>query len=145
MSNVGLLAGSCLALATLLPMPVTAVQGDTPQVYSSPTVVSVENCGLLFTDNQAGVSGTDTGYSLPIGRQTIWFFGDVFLLQPTLPNKQYVANVSNCALVVPSGSGPELLRRYTFLTDPATGLARQVISGRHGGSKDPTVARRRLV
>ncbi len=95
-------------------------------------VVRVENAGLLFTDNPAGVSGTDEGYSLPLGSQTLWLFGDVFLLAPTAPAKPYVGNVSNCALLVPRGSGPAPLRRYTFLTDPKTGLARPVIPNEAG-------------
>lgn len=90
-------------------------------------VEKVENAGLLFTDNAAGVSGVDAGYSLPMGRQTLWLFGDVFLLDPTAPTKSYVGAVSNCALLVPAGSGAVALHDYTFLTDPKTGLARQVM------------------
>ena len=32
------------------------------------SVLRVQNAGLLFTDNQAGVSGTDAGYSIPLER-----------------------------------------------------------------------------
>ncbi len=92
----------------------------------TPRVVSVENAGLLFTDNPAGVSGVDAGYSLPIGKETLWLFGDVFLLHPSDPQKRYVGSVSNTALVT-SARTIAGLRRYRFLTDPATGLARQVI------------------
>jgi hypothetical protein len=100
-------------------------------------VVSVENGGLLFTDNQAGVSGTDAGFSCPIGDETLWIFGDVFLLHPTKPDKPYVGNVSNCGLLVPKGTGAAPLKRYKFLTNPATGLARQLIP-LNGTEKDGT-------
>lgn len=93
----------------------------------APRVVSVENGGLLFTDNQAGVSGTDAGYSVPMGAQTLWLFGDVFLLHPSDPARQYVGAVSNCALLTGRGHGAAPLSKYQFLVDPATGLARQVI------------------
>ena len=92
------------------------------------SVRSVENAGLLFTDNPAGVSGTDAGYSLPVGgKQTLWLFGDVFLLDKT-PAQSYSGFVSNCALLVPSGGGIGPLRTYTFLTDAKTGLARRLLS-----------------
>lgn len=94
-----------------------------------PRVLTVENGGLLFTDNPAGVSGVDAGYSVPMGRWTLWLFGDVFLLHPTDPKKPYVGGLSNAALVVPAGPISSL-SRYRFLTDPATGLARQVIPNR---------------
>ncbi len=92
----------------------------------SARVVAVENRGLLFTDNPAGVSGVDAGYSMPVGAWVLWLFGDVFLLHPTDPAKPYVGGLSNAALMVPRG-GVASLRRYRFLTDPVTGLARQVI------------------
>ena len=92
-----------------------------------PAVQKVENAGLLFTDNAAGVSGTDAGYSLPLGKQTLWLFGDVFLLDPVAPSRPYVGAVSNCALLVPAGAGTTPLHSYAFLTDPKTGLARQVL------------------
>ncbi len=102
-------------------------------VNRAPTfrVEKVENGGLLFTDNQAGVSGVDCGYSLPIGGHTLWFFGDIFLLHPTDPSGRYVGGVSNAALVVPAG-GVASLRKYHFLADPVTGLARQVIPNAPG-------------
>ena len=93
----------------------------------TPSVRSVENAGLLFTDNPSGVSGTDAGYSLPMGKQTLWLFGDVFLLGRS-PARNYSGFVSNCAALVPSGAGADVLRRYTFLTDPTTGMARRVLS-----------------
>ncbi len=86
----------------------------------------VENGGLLFTDNPAGVSGTDAGYSLPMGDQTLWLFGDVFLLHPTDPAKPYVGGVSNTGLLVPAGHGVAPLKRYQFLTD-ARGVARPML------------------
>src|SRR5262245_41959763 len=97
-----------------------------------PRVEKVENGGLLFTDNPAGISGMDCGYSLPLNGQTLWFCGDVFLLHPTEPKKPYVGGVSNGALLVPVGSGTGPLRRYTFLTDTQTGLARQVLPNEKG-------------
>jgi len=98
---------------------------------ASPKVVKVQNAGLLFTDNQAGVSGVDAGYSIPIGRQVLWLFGDVFLLHPTDPDKRYVGGLSNAGLVVPGG-GVAALAKHRFLTDPGTGLARQAIPNRPG-------------
>ena len=95
-------------------------------------VAKVENCGLLFTDNGAGVSGTDCGYSVPIGRQTLWLFGDVFLLAPADPQRPYVGGVSNCGLVVPAGNGVRPLSRARFLTNPASGLARALLPNRPG-------------
>ena len=97
-----------------------------------PSVQKVENAGLLFTDNAAGVSGTDAGYSIPLPSRSLWLFGDVFLLDPSSPTKTYVGGVSNCGLLVPKGAGVAPLRRYTFLTDPATGLARQVLPSAPG-------------
>ena len=95
---------------------------------NTPSVRAVENAGLLFTDNPAGVSGTDAGYSLPLGnKQTLWLFGDVFLLDNS-PVRSYNGFVSNCALLVPSGAGMAPLKNYTFLTDAKTGLARRVLS-----------------
>jgi hypothetical protein len=108
-----------------------ALRGRPPSAPPSRVAASVrtvENAGLLFTDNPAGVSGTDAGYSLPMGGQTLWLFGDVFLLDRATPARTYVGAISNCALLVPAGKGSAPLRRYTFLTDPATGLARPVLS-----------------
>lgn len=104
--------------------------GQVPQA-TGPTVIKVENGGLLFTDNPAGVSGVDCGYSLPIGTRVLWFFGDVFLLHPTDPAGRYVGGVSNAALTVPN-TGHAGLRQYRFVTDPRTGLARQVIPNAPG-------------
>lgn len=109
-----------------------------PEPAASLKVEKVENGGLLFTDNPAGVSGVDGGYSLPIGNQSLWLFGDVFLLHPNRPEKPYVGAVSNCALLLPKGKGVTPLRRYTFLTDAKTGLARQVIP-RMGGEGTDTL------
>ena len=74
------------------------------------------------------MSGTDAGYSIPMKGQTLWLFGDVFLLDPLSPAKKHVGAVSNCALLVPSGSGVAPLGRHRFLVDSNTGLARQVIT-----------------
>ena len=91
------------------------------------SVSKVENGGLLFTDNSAGVSGVDAGYSIPLTNQTLWLFGDVFLLDPQAPDKTYIGGVSNCAAVAAKGTGAAPLRNYAFLTDPKTGAARQVL------------------
>jgi len=90
-------------------------------------VERVENCGLLFTDNRAGVNGTDAGYSIPMGGRTLWLFGDVFLQDPVATTKPFAGSLSNCGLLAAAGHGPDPLLRYNFLTDPATGLARQLI------------------
>src|SRR5258706_16349655 len=87
----------------------TIARADSPE---SARVVSVENCGLLFTDNKSGVSGTDAGYSIPIGNRTVWLFGDVFLLHPTDPAKRFVGGLSICALTVPAGHGVNTLSSY---------------------------------
>jgi hypothetical protein len=108
--------------------------GATP--LQSASIVRVENAGLLFTDNQAGVSGTDAGYSIPLEKQTLWLFGDCFLLDPKSPARNYVGAVSNCGLVVPKGSGIAPLKRYRFLTDPKTGLARQLVDSETVKGKD---------
>jgi hypothetical protein len=97
-------------------------------LFAAPSVLKVENGGLLFTDNQAGVSGTDAGYSVPLGNQTLWMFGDVFLLDPTVPIKPYLRMISNCGLWVPSGSGIEPLRHYKFFTEPQSGIARPLLT-----------------
>ncbi len=107
-------AGMCSALTGMLALG------------ALPRVARVENAGLLFTDNQAGVSGVDAGYSLPIGKETLWLFGDVFLLHPTDPAKRYVGGLSNAALIT-SARTASGLTRYRFISDPQTGLARQVI------------------
>jgi hypothetical protein len=95
-------------------------------VSSSSSVQSVQNAGLLFTDNQAGVSGTDAGYSIPLEKQTLWLFGDCFLLDPKAPSRNYVGAVSNCGLLVSRAGGAAALRKYRFLTDDR-GLARQLL------------------
>ena len=110
-------------MLTLLLLPLTSFA----QGQSAPTVQKVENAGLLFTDNNAGVSGTDAGYSIPLPHQTLWLFGDVFLLDPQSPTKTYVGGVSNCAALVAKGAGVAPLRTYAFLTDNKSGVARQVI------------------
>lgn len=95
--------------------------------YGSPGVIKVENRGLLFTNNQAGVTGVDGGYSTPMGNKTLWFFGDVFLLNPTSPTQAYVGGVTNCGLLTDAGKGAAPLSHYRFFTDPKTGVARQLI------------------
>jgi hypothetical protein len=95
----------------------------------------VQNAGLLFTDNPAGVSGVDAGYSIPLDKQTLWLFGDTFLLDPNSPARNYVGAVSNCGLVVPKGSGPSPLKGYRFLTDENR-LARQLIDSETVKGKD---------
>ena len=107
-----------------------------PPTANTPSIVAVENAGLLFTDNGAGVSGTDAGYSIPLGKQTLWLFGDVFLLDPKHPRKTSAGAVSNCGLLVPSGKGPAPLKRFRFLTDGRTGLARELLSAEAGAAKE---------
>ena len=97
-----------------------------------PRVERVQNCGLLFTDNQAGVTGTDCGYSLAVGSRTLWFFGDVFLRDPVSPGRESRGFLSNCALHVPAGKGAAPLRRYRFLVDRTTGCARPVLLNEPG-------------
>lgn len=109
-------------LATLFAVSVSA--------ESLPRIASVESEGLLFTDNKAGVTGVDGYFSVPIGKQTVWFFGDVFLNDPTDPQKKWHGDVSNCALLTPSGHGRHGLFNYEFLTNSTTGLARPVIPNR---------------
>jgi hypothetical protein len=103
-----------------------------PASEAQARIAKVENKGLLFTDNSAGVSGVDGYFSLPMGYQTVWFFGDVFLLDPTSPEKPWVGNVSNCALLTPSGKGIRGLSQYQFLTDPKTGCARPILPNKSG-------------
>jgi len=98
-----------------------------PAPDAGPRILTVRSRGLLFTDNQAGVSGVDAGYSIPAGRRVLWLFGDVFLQHPTDPDRRWVGGLSNAALVAPLGRGPEPLRRGRFVTDRATGLAVEVI------------------
>ena len=119
---------SSAALAALAP-ELAASANNRPQPTAPakrPQVARVENGGLLFTDNAAGVSGVDAGYSLPLGNRTLWLFGDVFLLEAA-PRRSYAGGVSNCGLLVPAGKGAAPLRRYAFLTDPKTGLARPLL------------------
>jgi hypothetical protein len=126
----------CLAAILCLPLQGANTQRPPAQPANGPSVRSVENAGLLFTDNPAGVSGTDAGYSLPMGKQTLWLFGDVFLLDPKAPAKPFLGSLSNCALLVPAGRGAAPLHTYRFLTDPATGLARQVLPSAPGEGKE---------
>jgi hypothetical protein len=122
------------------------------QSAAAPRVLRVENAGLLFTDNQSGVSGTDAGYSLPIGRDVLWIFGDCFLLHPTAPERRYVGGVSNAGLLLRAGRGRSPLRNYRFITDPVTHLAREIVERvpdegndvriwPQGGWFDPTLRR----
>ncbi len=103
---------------------------------SQPQVVKVENGGLLFTDNQAGVTGTDAGYSIPMANQSLWLFGDVFLQDPSSPTVKSLGAVSNCALLTPLGTGTSALHNYSFLTDMRTGAARQVLPLLPGESRE---------
>jgi Domain of unknown function (DUF4185) len=117
------------ALVCCLLTAFTALAGDmTNDVHAS--VAKVENEGLLFTDNAEGVSGVDGYFSLPMGRETAWFFGDVFLLNPTSPEKSWLGDVSNCALLTPSGKGRRGLAHFHFLTNPQTHVARPMIANR---------------
>jgi hypothetical protein len=127
---------SLQTLAVVLALSQRGRTGEPGPSASQPSVRSVENAGLLFTDNPAGVSGTDAGYSIPLGRQTLWLFGDVFLLDPLSPEKPFVGGVSNCGLLVPAGSGAAPLRAYRFLTDAKTGLARQLLPAAAGEGKE---------
>jgi hypothetical protein len=96
-------------------------------------ILSVKNEGLLFTDNNAGVSGVDVASSIPVGHRVLWLFGDVFLLGPVeAPIQNYVGNVSNCGLWVPLAPGAASLHHYQFLCDAATQLARQLIPLENG-------------
>ena len=112
----------------LLPVLIMLAAHAPARAQTKPAVRTVENAGLLFTDNPAGVSGTDAGYSIPLPKQTLWLFGDVFLLDTNAPKQSFAGAVSNCGLLTGQGSGPEPLKHYTFLTDPKTGLARQLLS-----------------
>ena len=91
------------------------------------SVKRVENGGLLFTDNPVGIDGLDAGYSIPIGKQTLWLFGDVFIHSLTDLQKPVVGTRSNIGLLLNSGHGSSTLSKYQFLTDPKTGLPRQLI------------------
>lgn len=107
---------------------VSALLASSSPVYAAdPGVLTSENAGLLFTDNPAGVSGVDAGFSIPIGKQVLWVFGDIFLLHPTQPEKPYVGAVSNAGLLVPQGKGIAPLAQYRFLTDDKTGLPRPLV------------------
>ena len=99
----------------------------TAPVAAAPAVVSVENCGLLFTDNRAGVTGTDAGYSIPLREKSLWLFGDVFLRDPASPEQGSRGFVSNCGLLVKAGQGSVPLRDYQFFTDAKSGLARPLL------------------
>jgi hypothetical protein len=101
---------------------------SSPAAYAGPSAVaSVENGGLLFTDNQGGVTGTDGGYSIPLPTQTLWVFGDCFLISPKHADGQFIGGVSDCGALAPRGKGREVLRSCRFLTDPLTGAARQLL------------------
>lgn len=117
----GLLSACCLLFLSL------RGQVAVPAPAAPATIDKVENAGLLFTDNHAGVTGTDAGYSIDLGNKSLWLFGDVFLADPVSPDRKYVGSLSNCALLVPAGRGPKQLSRYRFLTDPRRGIARQVL------------------
>src|SRR5262249_20173511 len=89
----------------------------------------------LFTDNRAGVNGTDCGYSIPMGSRTLWMFGDVFLQDPKSLLRPFMGAVSNCGLLVQKGRGASPLAKYTFLTGQ-NGVARQLIPLGPGEGKD---------
>ncbi len=110
---LGLLGGCCL-------LPERGSASDETHV------LSVRNEGLLFTDNRAGVSGVDCGYSVSLPHSTLWLFGDVFLQNPNSVLQPYVGGVSNCGLLAPHGSGAEPLKKYRFITGK-NGIARQLI------------------
>ncbi len=130
----------CAVVLTLSLFPVVSfAQASSTKplaLAGTPQVVKVENAGLLFTDNSAGVTGTDAGYSIPLAQESLWLFGDVFLQDPSSPSAASRGAVSNCALLAKAGTGVAPLHSYTFLTDPASGVARQVLPLLPGESKD---------
>jgi len=128
----GLLFGLAIAMALLS----ANVRAQNPAQLAGQTnvkILSVRNEGLLFTDNNSGVSGVDVASSIPVGHRVLWLFGDVFLLGPVeAPIQNYVGNVSNCGLWVPLAPGATALHHYQFICDAATQLARQLIPLENG-------------
>ncbi|CEK12463.1 Domain of unknown function (DUF4185) [Chthonomonas calidirosea] len=135
--NKGLLCGFTIAMALLSASSVGAQNSTRSASPPKVKILSVKNEGLLFTDNNAGVSGVDVASSIPVGNRALWLFGDVFLLGPVeAPIQSYVGNVSNCGLWVPLEHGVAPLHHYRFICDTSTQLARQLIPLEHGEANE---------
>ena len=106
----------------------------------SATVESARDLGPLFADNPHQMIGQDGAFSIPLGEQTLWFFGDTLIGhrrrreslwypggQPVGPRDMSgVAGIqrmiNNSGLLVPAGEGPDVLKKFRYIRDDDGGL-----------------------
>src|SRR5687768_8696976 len=103
-------------------------------------VASARDLGPLFADNPHSMIGQDGAFSIPLGDQTLWFFGDTLVGrrrrreslwfpggQPVGPRDMsgsagIVRMINNCGLLVPAGEGPSALQNFRYIQDDAGNL-----------------------
>ena len=96
-------------------------------------VESARDLGPLFADNPHHMIGQDGAYSIPLGDETLWFFGDTLIGQRRpreslwFPGGKPVGPrdmtglpgidrmINNTGLLVPVGEGPSVLRRFRYV------------------------------
>ena len=99
------------------------------------TVESARDLGLLFAGNPHGMIGQDGAYSIPLGDETLWFFGDTLIGRrraneslwypdgkPVGPRDMsgvggVARMINNSGLLVPAAEGPDVLRRFRYICD----------------------------
>src|SRR5688500_7979506 len=99
------------------------------------SVESARDLGPLFADNPHRMIGQDGAFSIPLGDQTLWFFGDTLVGQrrpreslwfpggvPVGPRDMsgvggVARMINNSGLLVPAGTGPNVLRRFRYICD----------------------------
>ena len=104
------------------------------------TVRSARDLGPLFADNPHSMIGQDGAYSIPLGDQTLWFFGDTLIGRrrrreslwfpggrPVGPRDMsgsagIVRMINNCGLLVPAGEGPDALKDFRYICDDVGNL-----------------------
>src|SRR5687768_12493849 len=98
-------------------------------------VQSARDLGPLFADNPHRVIGQDGAFSIPLGDQTLWFFGDT-LIGKRRPNESLwfpdgkpvgprdmsgvggvERMINNSGLLVPTGAGPDVLKKFRYICD----------------------------
>jgi hypothetical protein len=98
-------------------------------------VQSARDLGPLFADNPHRMIGQDGAFSIPLGDQTLWFFGDT-LIGKRRPNESLwfpdgkpvgprdmsgvggvERMINNSGLLVPTGAGPDVLKKFRYICD----------------------------
>jgi hypothetical protein len=124
-----------------------------PRLSVLPSVKSVRDLGPQFTDNPHGMIGQDGAYSIPLGGETLWFFGDT-LVGKRNPGESLwypggVATghrdmsghgpiermINNTGLLLGEGTGREGLKNFRYVCG-GNGLLRALIPLEPGEDPD---------